>query len=224
MNKHLVQALSILIFFFCHQCNASATSQYRHCIRMSFTGDGGGTITNLCNKALYAIWYDDAGEHDTAIGKNGFSHLGRIRGSFQVKDAMFQNDSAATTQRGIQQSKVVASTTGNREAACRDRGNSCGVPCMDMSHEAGHACAVICDKAVETCERTGRLFNATIGYNATARFSVSRHSDDLDDDTSIPAATQGGNSYQVAPMIQYRPISPVGGHVGCARVVLGECR
>ena len=131
---------------------------------------------------------------------------------------------ASQRQGGQQSVSRSASASGNREAACRDRGNSCGAPCMDLGREAGHACAVICDKAVETCERTGRLFSTMVGYNATAGMSGSRHSDDVDDDTSAPAPSQAGHSYQAAPMIQYRPIAPVGGHTGCARVVLGECR
>ena len=67
--------------------NAFADARWKRCIRMSFPGKAEGLMTNLCSKNLYAIWYDDKGEHSTAIGANQGLGLGRIHGRFQVHDA-----------------------------------------------------------------------------------------------------------------------------------------
>ena len=81
--------LSVFLFFVAS--HAFADARWKRCIRMSFPSPKQGTMTNLCNNNLYATWYDDRGEHSTAIGSHSHLGLGTIHGRFQVHDAYPQS-------------------------------------------------------------------------------------------------------------------------------------
>lgn len=87
MNRRSIALLGILFATFSFTTPTFASSTYRGCIRFSFPGNNLATMTNICNNNLYATWFDDNGEHVTAIGGGASANLGRIHGQIRFEDA-----------------------------------------------------------------------------------------------------------------------------------------
>lgn len=217
MIRILLILTSIVIGVSFNASSADAASKYRHCIRISFPGKDHGTITNLCNKNLYAKWVDDRGEHDTAVGKFTSLSIGRINGPFQIIDAMLQNDSV-----GSQNNEKKESPT--RTAFCLENARQCYFACSDEGFERARQCHDTCFAQNLACDASGKKFFLMAGLNSITAprhsFAVQRGSDD----GQTPAA---GIAYQPAPMLKYKTQPPAYKPSGCpagTREILGECR
>lgn len=122
MLKFLKIALLLSVLLSLLESNALADARWKRCIRMSFPGNNQGTMTNLCNKYLYVTWYDDRGEHTTAIGANVSSGLGKIHGRFQIHDAYPQSDVGDNSDKGSgQSSNSRRETSSAKSQQCEER-------------------------------------------------------------------------------------------------------
>ena len=166
MLRYVIMVFSAMVALSCLSHTASAASPYRHCIRISFPGKDLGTMTNLCNKNLYAIWVDDRGEHDSAIGKNASVSIGRVRGPFQIKDAILQNDGSASPSSNKLDSMSNSGTNPRSNGeVCRISGNKCMATCETTFPGQENQCLNACTSKSVSCMQTGHAIPAQLGVN-----------------------------------------------------------